>query len=116
MKFQWNLILALLFALIVAIFAVVNVEPVLVDYVFGTTELPLVLIILSSALLGGFIVGSIGLFRNFMLQRQVKLLTKEKTQLEEKAQELNKKNEVKPINGKQTPEKNSNAQHKITES
>lgn len=61
MEFQWNLILALLFALIVAIFAVVNVKPVLVDYVFGTAELPLILIILSSALLGGLIVGS-GLF------------------------------------------------------
>lgn len=98
MKIQWNLILALLFALIVAILAVVNVEPVLVDYVFGTAELPLILIIFSSALLGGLIIGSIGLFRNFMLQRQVKLLTKEKAQLEETLQELNKTNEIKPIN------------------
>src|SRR3954468_15436337 len=98
MKIQWNLILALLFALIVATFAVVNVEPVLIDYVFGTAELPLILIILSSALLGGLIVGSIGLFRNFMLQRQVKLLTKEKAQLEGTLQELNKTNEIKPIN------------------
>ncbi|MGM0900902.1 MAG: LapA family protein [Bacillota bacterium] len=91
MKVQWNLILALIFALIVAIFAVVNVESVKVDYVFGTTYLPLILIVLGSALLGGLIVGSIGLFRNFMLQRQVKQLTKEKAQLEGKMEELEEK-------------------------
>jgi lipopolysaccharide assembly protein A len=88
MKIQWNLLLALIFALIVAIFAVVNVESVNVDYVFGTADLPLILIVLGSALLGGLIVGSIGLFRNFMLQRQVKQLTKEKVQFEGKIEEL----------------------------
>jgi lipopolysaccharide assembly protein A len=92
LKVQWNLILALIFALIVAIFAVVNVESVKVDYVFGTAYLPLILIVLGSALLGGLIVGSIGLFRNFMLQRKVKQLSKEKGQLEEKIEELEKKN------------------------
>lgn len=91
MRVQWNLILALIFALIVAIFAVVNVDAVRVDYVFGTTNLPLILIILGSALLGGLIVGSIGLFRNFMLQRQVKQLTKEKEQLEGNVDELQQK-------------------------
>lgn len=90
MRIQWNLILALIFALIIAIFAVVNVDSVRVDYVFGTTYFPLILVILGSALLGGLIVGSIGLFRNFMLQRQVKQLTKEKAQLEAKIQEFNK--------------------------
>lgn len=103
MKIQWNLILALLFALIVAVLAVVNVEAVQIDYVFGTSELPLILIILGSALLGGLIVGSIGLFRNFMLQRKIKALTKEKTKLEEKLNTIqlengnrNQRNEPEP--------------------
>ncbi|SEM20413.1 Uncharacterized integral membrane protein [Mesobacillus persicus] len=94
MRIQWNLILALIFALIIAIFAVVNVDSVRVDYVFGTTYFPLILVILGSALLGGLIVGSIGLFRNFMLQRQVKQLTKEKAQLETTVQEFNKESDV----------------------
>jgi lipopolysaccharide assembly protein A len=88
MKFQWNLILALVFALIVALFAVVNVAPAEMDYVFGTAELPLIIIILASALLGGFIIALLGLFRTLMLQRQVKQLKKENALLEQRVQEL----------------------------
>ncbi|OEH91495.1 LapA family protein [Bacillus solimangrovi] len=84
MKVQWNLLLALVFALIVAVFAVINVESVTVNYAFGTAEWPLVLVILCSALLGGLIIGSTGLIRLYKVQRQVKLLHREKTQLEEK--------------------------------
>ncbi|WP_121612912.1 LapA family protein [Mesobacillus foraminis] len=88
MKIQWNLILALIFALIVAAFAVVNVEPARMDYVFGTTELPLIIIILASALLGGVIIASIGLVRTMMLHRKIKQLTKENAKLEERVSEL----------------------------
>jgi lipopolysaccharide assembly protein A len=96
LKIQWTLILALIFALIVAIFAVVNVEPVQVDYIFGTTETPLIIVILGSALLGGFILGSIGLYRNFLLQRKIRILTKEKAQLEDKVNEPKKIEEASP--------------------
>lgn len=82
MKIQWNFILALLFALIVAIFAVINVDSVQIDYLFGTAKIPLILIILGSALLGGFITGSFGLVRSYKLQKQIKSLTKEKAALE----------------------------------
>lgn len=82
MRFQWNLILGLLFALIVAIFAVVNVDSVRVNYVFGYTEIPLILIILGSALLGGLIVGMFGILRQYRQQRQIKKLEKEIEQLQ----------------------------------
>lgn len=81
LRFQWNLILGLLFALIVAIFAVVNVDSVRVNYVFGYTEIPLILIILGSALLGGLIVGMFGILRQYRQQRQIKKLEKEIEQL-----------------------------------
>ncbi len=81
LKFQWNLILGLLFALIVAIFAVVNVDSVRVNFVFGYTEIPLILIILGSALLGGLIVGMFGILRQYKQQRQIKKLEKELEQL-----------------------------------
>ncbi|MEK5442922.1 LapA family protein [Fredinandcohnia sp. FSL W7-1320] len=81
MRFQWNLILGLLFALIVAIFAVVNVDSVRVNYVFGYSEIPLILIILGSALLGGLIVGMFGILRQYRQQRQIKKLEKEIEQL-----------------------------------
>jgi len=79
MKFQWSLLLALIFAVIVAIFAVVNVDPVPVNYVFGTAQWPLILVILGSALLGAFVSGSVAIFRSFVLQRRVKQLEKDNT-------------------------------------
>ncbi|MDR4886241.1 lipopolysaccharide assembly protein LapA domain-containing protein [Fredinandcohnia sp. QZ13] len=88
MKFQWNLILGLIFALIVAIFAVVNVDSVKVNFVLGYTEIPLILIILGSALLGGLIVGMFGILRQYKQQRHIKRLEKEIEQIKgEKIQE-----------------------------
>lgn len=63
-------------------------SPVRVDYMFGTSEIPLILIILGSALLGGLIVGSMGLFRNFLLQRKLTQLINEKERLEHQLGEL----------------------------
>lgn len=77
MKFQWSLLIGLIFAVIVAIFAVVNVDSVPVNYVFGSAEWPLILVILGSALLGALISGSVAIFRSFVLQRRVKQLEKE---------------------------------------
>jgi lipopolysaccharide assembly protein A len=72
MKIQWSLILALIFALITAVFAVINVDPVQVNLLFGSVSLPLILLILGSTLLGGIIVGSFGIYRGYRLQREVK--------------------------------------------
>ncbi len=79
MRFQWSLLLALIFAVIVAIFAVVNVDDVPVNYVFGTAQWPLILVILVSALLGALVSGSVAIFRSFVLQRRVKHLEKDNT-------------------------------------
>jgi lipopolysaccharide assembly protein A len=85
MKGQWTLILAFIFALIIAVFAVINVEPVEVDYLFGTSMWPLILIILGSVLMGGFIVASVGLLRMVALQRKIKQLEKENRLYKEKS-------------------------------
>lgn len=74
MKIQWSLILALLFALIIAVFAVINVDPVPVNLLFASVTLPLILLILGSTLLGGIVVGSYGIYRGYRLQREIKKL------------------------------------------
>ncbi len=77
MRFQWSLLFALIFAVVVAFFAVANVDEVPVNYVFGSAQWPLILIILGSALLGALVSGSVAIFRSFVLQRRVKQLEKD---------------------------------------
>jgi len=72
MKIQWSLILGLVFALITAIFAVINVDPVQVNLLFGEVQIPLILLILGCTLLGGIIVGSYGIYLQYRLQRKLK--------------------------------------------
>jgi putative membrane protein len=112
MRGQRLLIFALIFALIIAIFSVLNVDAVPVNYLFGEALIPLIIVIIASALTGGLIVGAVGIFRQYLLQREVKLLRKTiKNQLGDKALEdidskVNKEQEAKhtesndPIDGK----------------
>lgn len=85
MKFQWTVLLALLFAVIVAVFAVVNVDKVPVNFLFSTEMIPLVLVILGSALLGALISGFFAIFKSYSSSRRVKELEK---QLHAKDEEL----------------------------
>lgn len=88
MKRQWSLVVAIIFALIIALFAVINVEPVQVDYLFGTSEWPLILIILGSVLMGGFIIASAGVVRILSVQRKLKVTEKENLTLKEEIESL----------------------------
>ncbi|WP_216829112.1 LapA family protein [Alkalihalobacterium elongatum] len=78
MRGQWGLILGIIAALIIAIFAVINVEAVRVNYLFGTAEWPLILIIIGSVLMGGIIVGAVGMVRVYQLQQEIKRLKQTK--------------------------------------
>lgn len=77
MKMQWSLIAGLLFALLTALFAVINVNPVEVNFYFNVVNIPLILLILGCTLIGGIIVGSYGIFRQYKLQREIKRLSNE---------------------------------------
>jgi putative membrane protein len=79
MKLQWSLILSLLFAIIIAVFAILNIDPVQVNYLFGSTHLPLILIILFTALLGAAISGFMAMFRSIRADRRINELKKEMT-------------------------------------
>jgi len=91
LKNQWTLLVGIFLALIVAIFAVINVEPVTVNYLFGKNEWPLVLVILGSFLMGGLMIGFVGIFRMYALQKNIKTLKKENDLLKkENASQLEK--------------------------
>lgn len=104
MRGQWSLIFGLLAALIIAVFAVINVEPVRVNYLFGTANWPLILVILGSVLMGGIIVGAVGMVKVYQLQQHIKRLkavTKE--QVSQPSLDNEKKShEEQPENGKES--------------
>lgn len=97
MKIAWTLLLGIAFALIVAVFAVINVNPVTVNYLFGVAEWPLILVILGSVLMGGIIVGSVALFRMFILQKDIRALRKQNKAYEEQLKEPHAQEE--PMHG-----------------
>lgn len=97
MKGQSYIILALIFALIIAIFAVINVDTVQVNFLFGTGEAPLILVILISVLLGGLATASVGAVRYYKLKRENRSLRQELSQKENSVT----KDEV-PMNDEQT--------------
>lgn len=72
MKYQWTWILSLLFAIIITIFAIINMNPVRVNFGFGSVQFPLVLVILGSAFIGSSVSGFYALFKHFELKRTTK--------------------------------------------
>ena len=77
MKIQWTLVIGLIFAIIIAIFATVNVDKVPVNYVFGEAYWPLILVILGSVLIGFIISFCFSAFRMLSSQNQTKAVRKE---------------------------------------
>ncbi|GAB2560402.1 LapA family protein [Gracilibacillus alcaliphilus] len=86
MKGQTYIISAVVFALIIAIFAVINVDAVEVNYLFGTGHAPLILVILFSVLMGALITAAVGLVRLIRVHRELKTVKMELNTL--KAQEM----------------------------
>jgi lipopolysaccharide assembly protein A len=76
MKIQWTIIIGLIFAIIIAVFAVVNVDDVPVNYMFGEARWPLILVILGSALIGALISACFSIFKIFSAGRKVSALEK----------------------------------------
>lgn len=67
------LILTLLFALLVAIFAVQNAAPVSINLFWITTQVPLVLVILGSVLAGAVIVVLIAMWRKIRPKKKIRV-------------------------------------------
>ena len=60
MKNQTYVIFTIIFAIIISIFAVLNVGAVEVDYLFWSGKSPLIFVILFSVLLGGILTTAFG--------------------------------------------------------
>ena len=83
MRSQWSFIIAIASAILIAVFAVMNMDRVRVNYLFGEAEWPLVFIILGSALIGSIVTGLLG-FRKIGSDRKNKTVRKERMRETEK--------------------------------
>jgi lipopolysaccharide assembly protein A len=84
MKGQWGLIVGLVVALLITIFAVINMDVVTVNYMLGTAQWPLVIVIISSVLMGAILVGGVGVYQFYKLRSQLKKLQTENDELKRK--------------------------------
>ena len=81
MKGQTYVILAIVLTIIIAVFAVINVEPVIVNYLFWSAESPLILVILFSVLMGGITTAIAGMVKIFRQQKETAQLQSENKKL-----------------------------------
>ncbi len=93
---QKNLILVLVLAIIIGVFALSNADKVEIDFVFTKVELSQAIVIFISALLGAALATIFGFARELKtgkelkeLTKQINVLTDERHNLEKQIQEIN---------------------------
>lgn len=74
MKGQTYVILAIVFTIIISVFAVLNIDEVEVNYLFWSGSSPLIFVILFSVLLGGLLMMMVASKKYFQLKKQMKEL------------------------------------------
>lgn len=79
---QLNFVLSMVFALFVAIFAIVNSEPVTVNLFVKTIDSNMAVVIFFATALGGLIVFLFSAFTTLKKNRKIKSTTKSNTTLE----------------------------------
>ncbi|WP_069649396.1 LapA family protein [Caloranaerobacter ferrireducens] len=121
-------IFSLIFAILVAVFALKNADSVMIDFFFAKVQVSQAIVIFVSAALGAVIVTILGLVRQLKLTlkikeqvRKIKKLEEEKTLLESRIEEIisekdlkletdsevsNKENEIEKINSEENNDKN----------
>ncbi len=77
MRQKLHYITVLLLILLIAGLSLANMEKVKVSYLFGHFQLPLIILILSSVLLGAIIASLISLGRHWIIKAELKQARKE---------------------------------------
>ena len=82
---------ALLFSVLITIFAVVNAQTVKVDFVIKEYQVSLALIVLTSALAGSAVLGLLGIYKQIKYKLKLREVNGKNKRLEEQVEEYNKK-------------------------
>ncbi|MBF4693744.1 LapA family protein [Fusibacter ferrireducens] len=81
---QLNVVLTLIFAIVIAAFALFNASVVTVSFFFAKVELSLAIVIIASALIGALIIWFFDAFKKLRTNKQMKELNKKNTEFEKK--------------------------------
>lgn len=95
MKGQSYVILSIILVIIIAVFAVTNVAPVEVNYLFWQVESPLILVILFSVLMGVLISGAVSMRKIYHLQKENRQIRSEHKQMQDVLRKNKLMNQVK---------------------
>ena len=87
MKNQWRLVVGIILVLIVALFAILNVSEVPVNFGFTKVEWPLIMVILGSLFVGAIAAVLVSTGSSMQLKKQVKQQGKELTTFDQKVAE-----------------------------
>ena len=88
---QFTFIISLVFAIFIAIFAVMNSGVVAINLFFSKFETSLAIVILGSAALGAIIIYLVGTINKFKSSRKIKELEKKVLKLEGELAQADKK-------------------------
>jgi Uncharacterized integral membrane protein len=88
MKNQWRIILGLVLALLIVIFAVINTMEVKLNFGFSEITAPLIIVVIGSAFVGAVIMALVATGTIWQKKREIKQLNKKITALQ---QEVDKK-------------------------
>ncbi|GBF12500.1 lipopolysaccharide assembly LapA domain-containing protein [Tepidibacillus infernus] len=94
---QARLIILLFFTLIVVVFAVMNIQPVVIDFYFTQADVPLILMIIFSILIGALFMFILSSMKQIQTTRKMKTLEKENSQLKQELQEIKKQTETETV-------------------
>lgn len=112
---QFWFIVSLLFAILIAVFAVQNSASVLINFLFTEVEVSQALVIFISALVGAIIVALLGLVKHRKMAKTIKdqnteieRLKKDCTRLDRKKQEIGNIDSTKEIDDESKINNNEN--------
>ncbi len=81
-------VFSLIFAAIVAVFALNNADKVLIDFLFTKVEISQAIVIFASAILGAVTVSVLGLVKNIKFKKEIKELNKKVDSIENERKNL----------------------------
>lgn len=107
---RWKVLGLVVFALIVAVFTLINTTQVTVDFLFVKTQMNLVLVILVSVLLGMILMAILWSLRAWKLRSETRALSEQIARLEKALNDATADRSEDIDTGDETPSAPQNAQ------